>query len=283
MHNPCRNRVDTVEKVADEIGVALYLSIARRGGAGGFGGGVQTVEAGWTPLTLTQRMRPMCSAVARYILQEFSGSAQWRQGGTHHVRRRDLADACVRNDDGSSGAQIASLDRLKYRAKKIAVAEPTVAIGREGRVVGNLVVKIETAEPAIGEVAMAKCRRLRRNRWRPSIGTRGRVQSESLAAIVGIRNDGPFLPLNRSKTSGILPVGRAAFISIRPSGSLSTAIFSPVAHADAPGVPLRRVIWSLAVPCDSPCIPPGLVHRNSGQNLASGLAVSGCDSSTSRR
>jgi hypothetical protein len=29
--------------------------------------------------------------------------------------------------------------------------------------------------------------RLRRNRWPPSIGTRGRVQSESPAAIVGIR------------------------------------------------------------------------------------------------
>jgi hypothetical protein len=31
---------DSVEKVGDEIVVALYLSICRRGGAGGFGGGV---------------------------------------------------------------------------------------------------------------------------------------------------------------------------------------------------------------------------------------------------
>jgi hypothetical protein len=38
--------------------------------------------------------------------------------------------------------------------EQVAVAEPAVAIDRESRVVGNLVVKIEAAEPAIGEVQL---------------------------------------------------------------------------------------------------------------------------------
>src|SRR5216684_2772102 len=40
------------------------------------------------------------------------------------------------------------------------------------------------ADPTIADAVLG---RLRRNRWPPSIGTRGRVQSESPAAIVGIR------------------------------------------------------------------------------------------------
>jgi hypothetical protein len=43
-----------------------------------------------------------------------------------------------------------------------------------------------------------------RNRWPLSIGTRGRVQSESLAAIVGIRSDS-IEQLDRAKRCGFLP------------------------------------------------------------------------------
>src|SRR5260370_37855668 len=45
-------------------------------------------------------------------------------------------------------------DRLKHLAQEVAVAEPAMAIDRERRVVGDLIVQIEAAEPAIGEVQL---------------------------------------------------------------------------------------------------------------------------------
>ena len=42
--------------------------------------------------------------------------------------------------------------RLEDLTEQIAVAEPAVTIDRESRVVGNLVLKVEAAEPAIGKV-----------------------------------------------------------------------------------------------------------------------------------
>src|SRR5271170_496034 len=44
--------------------------------------------------------------------------------------------------------------RLEDLTEQVAVAEPAVAIDRKGRMVRNLVVKIEAAEPAIGEVQL---------------------------------------------------------------------------------------------------------------------------------
>ena len=46
--------------------------------------------------------------------------------------------------------------------------------------------------------------------------------------------------LNTLNTSEIFPLGRAAFISIRPSGSISTATFSPAAHRGAAKAPCAR-------------------------------------------
>ena len=40
--------------------------------------------------------------------------------------------------------------RLEYLAEQVAIAEPAVTIDRESRVIGNIVVEIEPAEPAVG-------------------------------------------------------------------------------------------------------------------------------------
>src|SRR5712675_3516154 len=49
----------------------------------------------------------------------------------------------------------------------------------------------------------------------------------AILLISSIERDGPPYLFRKPKASEILPVGRAAFTSIRPSGSLSTVIFSP--------------------------------------------------------
>src|SRR5215208_6877937 len=57
-----------------------------------------------------------------------------------------------------------------------------------------------------------------------------RLPAQPRAAILfisSIDRDGPCFFFKKLKASEILPVGRTAFTSIRPSGSLSTAIFSP--------------------------------------------------------
>src|SRR5207237_6459642 len=56
----------------------------------------------------------------------------------------------------------------------------------------------------------------------------------------------PFL-FRRPNTSEILPVGRAAFTSILPSGSLFTLIFSPGCTPRCSSTSLRKVTWPLAV------------------------------------
>ena len=42
--------------------------------------------------------------------------------------------------------------RLEDLTEQVTIAEPTVTIDRESRVVGNLVVKVEAAEPAVCKV-----------------------------------------------------------------------------------------------------------------------------------
>src|SRR5204863_7487684 len=49
----------------------------------------------------------------------------------------------------------------------------------------------------------------------------------AILLISSIDKDGPSSLFRKSKASEILPVGRAALTSIRPSGSFSTLIFSP--------------------------------------------------------
>jgi hypothetical protein len=65
--------------------------------------------------------------------------------------------------------------------------------------------------------------------------------------ICAIEREGPLRLLKRSKTSEILPVGRAACIAMRPSGSLSTAIFSPGCTPICFSRSLRSVTCPLAV------------------------------------
>src|SRR5216683_1411916 len=70
---------------------------------------------------------------------------------------------------------------------------------------------------------------------------------ETIALISSIDKDGPFFLFKKPKTSEILPVGRMAFIAIRPSGSFSTVIFSPGRTPRCLRRSLRSVTCPLAV------------------------------------
>ena len=69
----------------------------------------------------------------------------------------------------------------------------------------------------------------------------------AISLICSIDKGLRLLFLNMSNTSEILPVGRTGFISIRPSGSLSTTILSPGCTPRCFKSSLRKVIWPLAV------------------------------------
>ena len=69
----------------------------------------------------------------------------------------------------------------------------------------------------------------------------------AISLICSIDKGLRLLFLNMSNTSEILPVGRTGFISIRPSGSLSTTILSPGRTPRCFKSSLRKVIWPLAV------------------------------------
>src|SRR5215467_16185607 len=69
----------------------------------------------------------------------------------------------------------------------------------------------------------------------------------AISLISSIDKDGPFFLFKKLKTSEILPVGRTAFISIRPSESLSTVIFSPGCTPICFRRSLRSVTCPLAV------------------------------------
>ena len=73
-----------------------------------------------------------------------------------------MITACVRLHDAGIDREGFTLDqtgihagphhRLEDLTEQVAVTEPTVAIDRKGRMVRNLVVKIEAAEPAVCKV-----------------------------------------------------------------------------------------------------------------------------------
>src|ERR1700693_4221240 len=65
--------------------------------------------------------------------------------------------------------------------------------------------------------------------------------------IASIDNDGPFSRFRKLKTSEMLPFGRAALTIVRPSGSLSTVIFSPGRTPRCFRKSLRSVTCPLAV------------------------------------
>src|SRR5829696_6568792 len=69
----------------------------------------------------------------------------------------------------------------------------------------------------------------------------------AISFISSIVSDGPPFLFRRPNTSEILPVGRAAFTSILPSGSLCTVIFSPGCTPRCSSTSLRSVTWPLAV------------------------------------
>src|SRR5450432_3288357 len=77
-----------------------------------------------------------------------------------------------------------------------------------------------------------------------------RLPAQPRAAILfisSIDKDGPSFLFRKPKASEIFPAGRAAFTSIRPSGSLSTVIFSPGWTPRCSRRSLRRVTCPLAV------------------------------------